>query len=114
MCRAAVESVWHIVAGADGVHSRSAGLEEVLFPGLVASPAVLTNARGVYSPALAEFAIAALLFFAKGVRRMLRSQAEGMWTRSTWSLWPAAPWASSATATSAGRSPRRPGPSTCG
>src|SRR6266511_1593483 len=29
--------------------------------------------------ALAEFAIAALLFFAKGVRRMLRSQAEGKW-----------------------------------
>ena len=79
MRRSALESVWALAAGASWVHSRSAGVEEVLFPGLVASPAVLTNARGVYSPALAEFAIAALLFFAKDVRRMLRSQAEGKW-----------------------------------
>lgn len=77
--RAALESVWDLAAAARWVHSRSAGVEELLFPALVESPVVLTNARGVFSAALAEFAIAAVLFFAKGLRRMLRSQAEGRW-----------------------------------
>lgn len=79
MRRAALESVWDLAKGASWVHSRSAGVEEVLFPGLIESPAILTNARGVFSPALAEFAIAALLFFAKDLRRMLHSQAQGKW-----------------------------------
>ncbi len=61
------------------IHSSSAGLDTVLSPGVVASPAVLTNARGVYSDALGEFAVAGMLFFAKGLRRMLRSQADGRW-----------------------------------
>jgi len=61
------------------VHARSAGLDRVLVPELVASPAVLTNGRGVFSPALAEFALAALLFFAKDLRRLVESQREGRW-----------------------------------
>jgi phosphoglycerate dehydrogenase-like enzyme len=61
------------------IHSRSAGLDELLFPELAASPAVLTNARGVFSEILGEFAIAAVLFFAKGLRRMVRSQEAGIW-----------------------------------
>ncbi len=61
------------------LHSRSAGLDRVLVPELLASPAVLTNGRGVFSPALAEFAIAALLFFAKDLRRLVDSQREGRW-----------------------------------
>jgi len=40
---------------------------------------VLTNARGVFSEILGEFAIAAVLFFAKGLRRMVRSQEAGVW-----------------------------------
>jgi phosphoglycerate dehydrogenase-like enzyme len=51
----------------------------VLVPELVAGPAVLTNGRGVFSPALAEFALAALLFFAKDLRRLVESQREGRW-----------------------------------
>ncbi|MGA2131315.1 MAG: D-2-hydroxyacid dehydrogenase [Bryobacteraceae bacterium] len=61
------------------IHSRSAGLDELLFPELSESPVVLTNARGVFSEILGEFAIAAVLFFAKGLRRMLRSQEAGVW-----------------------------------
>lgn len=61
------------------IHSRSAGLDELLFPELAQSPAVLTNARGVFSEILGEFAIAAILFFAKGLRRMVRSQQAGIW-----------------------------------
>ena len=39
----------------------------------------LTNARGVFSEILGEFVIAAVLFFAKGLRRMVRSQQAGVW-----------------------------------
>jgi phosphoglycerate dehydrogenase-like enzyme len=50
-----------------------------LFPELAESPVPLTNARGVFSEILGEFVIAAVLFFAKGFRRMVRSQEAGVW-----------------------------------
>jgi len=61
------------------IHSRSAGLEQVLFPELVASDVVLTNGSGVFSPSLGEFALAAILYFAKDLRRMVRNQIAGVW-----------------------------------
>ena len=61
------------------IHSRSAGLDSMLFPALVESPVPLTNGRGVFSQSLGEFAIAGALFFAKDFRRMLRNQAAGRW-----------------------------------
>jgi phosphoglycerate dehydrogenase-like enzyme len=61
------------------VHTRSAGLERVLFPELVASPVPLTNGSGVFSEPLGEFALAAILFFAKDLRRMVRNQEAGVW-----------------------------------
>jgi phosphoglycerate dehydrogenase-like enzyme len=61
------------------VHSRSAGLDGVLFPELATSPVPLTNARGVFSEILGEFAIGAIFFFAKDLRRMVRSQMAGIW-----------------------------------
>jgi len=39
----------------------------------------LTNARGVFSEILGEFVIAAVLFFAKGLQGMVRSQEAGEW-----------------------------------
>ena len=61
------------------VHAASAGVDGLLFPALVESPAALTNSRGVFSAPLGEFALAAMLYFAKDLRRMLRSQGEGRW-----------------------------------
>jgi len=61
------------------VHSFSAGVENTLFPELIASPVPLTNARGVFSRSLAEFAIAGALFFDKKIADMRRQQAEGRW-----------------------------------
>jgi phosphoglycerate dehydrogenase-like enzyme len=61
------------------VHSLSTGVEKILFPALVESPVPLTNGRGVFSRALSEFAIAAILFFAKDLRRLVRSQEAGKW-----------------------------------
>jgi phosphoglycerate dehydrogenase-like enzyme len=61
------------------VHSFSAGVETFLFPELVSSPVVMTNARGVFKKSLAEFVITSALFFAKNMRHMLRIQEAGLW-----------------------------------
>lgn len=61
------------------VHSRSAGLDGVLFPEIIESPVPLTNGSGVFSPSLGEFALGAILYFAKDFRRMIRNQEAGRW-----------------------------------
>jgi phosphoglycerate dehydrogenase-like enzyme len=50
-----------------------------LFPALRDGPVLLTNGRGVFSDALGEFVIGAVLFFAKQFRRMVRGQEAGVW-----------------------------------
>jgi phosphoglycerate dehydrogenase-like enzyme len=60
-------------------HSRAAGLDQTLFPELVESDVILTNGSGVFSPSLGEFALAAILYFAKDFRRMIRNQMAGRW-----------------------------------
>jgi Phosphoglycerate dehydrogenase and related dehydrogenases len=61
------------------IHSRSAGLEQSLFPELIESEVSVTNGSGVFSPSLGEFALAAILYFAKDFRRMIRNQVAGVW-----------------------------------
>jgi phosphoglycerate dehydrogenase-like enzyme len=61
------------------VHSRAAGIDKLLFAELLSSPAVLTNGSGVFSPALGEWVLGAILYFAKNMRRLIRNQAEGRW-----------------------------------
>ena len=61
------------------IHSRSAGLEETLFPELIASNVIVTNSKGIFSPSLGEFALGAILYFAKDFRRMIRNQMAGVW-----------------------------------
>jgi len=74
-----LEQVWRMAPHVRWIHSLSAGLDGMLFPELVESPVPLTNARGVFSDALGEFAIGAVLFFAKDFRRLVRSQMAGAW-----------------------------------
>lgn len=63
------------------IHTRFAGVDSLLFPELRDSSVVLTNGKGVYSAALGEFVLAAILYFAKDIPRLLRSQAAHEWTR---------------------------------
>ncbi len=74
-----VQTMWPRVSEARWLHSFAAGLESILFPELVASPILMSNAKGVFGPSLGEFVIASALFFAKDLRRMLRSQESGKW-----------------------------------
>lgn len=61
------------------IHSRAAGLEQTLFPELIESEVILTNGGGVFSASLGEFALAAILHFAKDFRRMIDNQLAGIW-----------------------------------
>ena len=61
------------------VHTRSAGIDNLLFPELIHSPAVLTNGSGVFSQSLGEWVLGAILYFAKGTRRLITSQMARKW-----------------------------------
>jgi phosphoglycerate dehydrogenase-like enzyme len=61
------------------VHTRSAGIDNLLFPELIHSPAVLTNGSGVFSQSLGEWVLGAILYFAKGTRRLVSGQMAGKW-----------------------------------
>ena len=72
-------AVWKHARAVKWVHSLSAGVEKVLFPGLIASPVPVTNARGVFKRSLAEFAVLGMLFHFKKVRRLIESQRQQHW-----------------------------------
>ena len=61
------------------IHSRAAGLDNLLFRELVESSVLLTNGRGVFSASLGEFVLAVILYFAKDLRRMIRNQMAAAW-----------------------------------
>lgn len=61
------------------IHALAAGVETLLFDALRESPVTLTNGRGLFAEALGEFAIAAMLWFAKDLGRMRRNQEAARW-----------------------------------
>jgi phosphoglycerate dehydrogenase-like enzyme len=77
--RRVLEPVYALARGVKWVHSRSAGVERTVFPALAESDVVMTNGRGVFSVALAEFVIGSVLYFARGFPRLLKSQVAGQW-----------------------------------
>lgn len=74
-----LRQLWPELKRVRWIHSYSAGVERLLFPELVASPVPLTNGRGIFARPLAEFALASMLHFAKGLRGLVRSQEKGEW-----------------------------------
>jgi phosphoglycerate dehydrogenase-like enzyme len=75
----ALRAILPLAQRAKWIHALSAGVEKVLSPELIDSPIPLTNGRGVFGPALAEFSVAAMLFFAKDLRRLIRQQEAARW-----------------------------------
>ena len=61
------------------IHGRSVGLDHVMSPELKSSAIPFTNGRGVFSQSLGEFALAAILYFAKDFPRMRRNQQGARW-----------------------------------
>jgi phosphoglycerate dehydrogenase-like enzyme len=79
MGRRALEPVLALCPDVAWVHSRSAGLDAVMYPGLAHASAVMTNGRGVFSRSLAEWVIGALLYFVKDFSRLERNRQRGVW-----------------------------------
>jgi phosphoglycerate dehydrogenase-like enzyme len=61
------------------VHARSAGIDHLVSPALLAAPIVMTNGKGTFSASLAEFALAGILHFLKDIPRMQRAKAARRW-----------------------------------
>lgn len=65
--------------GVRWIHTLGAGVESLPFDLLRDSGILVTNSRGLYADALGEFVIAAMLFFAKDLRRLVRNQSAKIW-----------------------------------
>lgn len=64
------------------IHSLSAGIDHMLYPGLVENPnIVVSTAKGIYNSSLAEYVMAMILYFAKNVARLNQQKAEKKWER---------------------------------
>ncbi len=71
--------LWLEVRNVRWIHALAAGVEFLPFDLLRRSTIVVTNGRGLYADALGEFAIAAMLWFAKDLRRLVSNQAAQLW-----------------------------------
>jgi phosphoglycerate dehydrogenase-like enzyme len=87
---AGVLFAWHprseLLSGAWGsagdlkwIQSASAGVDNLLFPELAASHVVLTNARGIYEDAIAEYVLGLMLVLAKGFTAVFERQQRREW-----------------------------------
>jgi phosphoglycerate dehydrogenase-like enzyme len=65
------------------IHSVAAGVEENLFPAMVESDVVLTNAAGMHAVNIPEHAIALVCALARNLHVALRLQADRCWDRYT-------------------------------
>lgn len=61
------------------VHSAAAGARASLFPEMRDSEVILTNSAGVYAEPLAEWAMAAVLYFARGLDVAARGKLDRRW-----------------------------------
>ena len=61
------------------IHWCGAGVDAVLFPELAASEVTLTNARGCFDRAMAEYVLGMMLVHAKGFDQMVMDQSKRSW-----------------------------------
>ncbi len=70
---------WRSAGSLLWIQAASAGVDGLLFPELVSSHVVLTNARGVFDRPIAEHVLGVLLLFAKDLRGALERQRRREW-----------------------------------
>jgi len=67
------------------IHSPAAAVHQLMYPELIQSNVVLTNASGVHGPVVAEHAIALMLALAKRLPQAMQYQAKKVWSQEI--LW---------------------------
>lgn len=70
---------WRLAHNVSWVHVAAAGVDGPLFPGLVESEAVLTNAAGVFDHPMAEWALMVILAFVKELFDNVEHQRRRHW-----------------------------------
>jgi phosphoglycerate dehydrogenase-like enzyme len=77
--RELLPEVWPKAARLRWIQSASDGVDWLLFPELVESDVVVTNARGVFDQAIAEYVVGLMLAFAKGLLGVIEGQRNREW-----------------------------------
>jgi phosphoglycerate dehydrogenase-like enzyme len=74
-----LSEAWEHAGDLRWIHSASAGIDALLFPELVGSHVVVTNARGIFDDAIAEYVVGLILMFSKGFVGVLGAQQRREW-----------------------------------
>lgn len=75
----ALAAAWPTAESLQWVHATSAGVDALLFPELCASKVPVTNARGTFDRAIAEYVLGIILMFAKDGRGNIELQQAHEW-----------------------------------
>lgn len=76
---AGLDQAWDVAGDLRWIHWAGAGVDAMMFPELAASDIVLTNSRGVFDRAMAEYVLGFVLAFAKRFPETQSFQAERDW-----------------------------------
>lgn len=76
---ALLSGAWGSAGDLRWIQSASAGVDGLLFPELARSHVVLTNARGIYEEAIAEYVLGLMLAFAKDLPGVVERQRRREW-----------------------------------
>jgi phosphoglycerate dehydrogenase-like enzyme len=74
-----LEDVWDAAAGLRWIQTASDGVDGLLFPALIEADTVVTNGRGIFDDAIAEWVIGVLLGFATRIPESLSAQRQHRW-----------------------------------
>ena len=74
-----LEAAWPLARGLRWVAASNVGINRLLFPRLVESDVILTNARGAADGPIAETVVGFVVAMAKGFRRMFDRQRARVW-----------------------------------
>jgi phosphoglycerate dehydrogenase-like enzyme len=77
--RELLPEVWPKAERLRWIQSASDGVDWLLFPELVDSDVVVTNARGIFDRAIAEYVVGLMLAFAKGLLGVVEGQRQREW-----------------------------------
>lgn len=77
----AVSDAWPSADSLRWIHVAAAGVDKLLFPELVESDVVVTNARGIFDRAMAEFVLGSILAVVKDLHRSHDLQTARTWHR---------------------------------
>lgn len=75
----ALAAAWPAADRLQWIHATSAGVDALMFPALIESDVVVTNARGIFDRAIAEYVLCTLLMFAKDFPTSIRLQQRHEW-----------------------------------